>query len=125
MIKKEDTAHAGYQQIADAARAAIAQLEAETDALSAPHDSVRPGRSIPPPPPVDRRGRNRDDGNMDARIANLEKDLAAVKTDVAVMRSNYVTRADLASMETTILKWFVATTFTLTALAFAAAKFVH
>jgi len=33
---------------------------------------------------------------MNERITALEKDMAAVKTDLAVIRSNYVTREDLA-----------------------------
>jgi hypothetical protein len=32
---------------------------------------------------------------MEARVRKLEDDLAAVKTDLAVMRSNYVTKEDL------------------------------
>lgn len=33
---------------------------------------------------------------MNERITALEKDMAAVKTDLAVIRSNYVTKEDLA-----------------------------
>ncbi|UTY59548.1 hypothetical protein [Massilia sp. erpn] len=35
------------------------------------------------------------DKDMESRVSRLEMDLAAVKTDVAVIRSNYVTKEDL------------------------------
>lgn len=35
---------------------------------------------------------------MEARITALAHDLATVKTDVAVIRSNYVTRADFSAV---------------------------
>ncbi len=35
------------------------------------------------------------DRHMDTRVSRLEADIAALKTDVAVIRSNYVTREDL------------------------------
>ncbi|WP_217907181.1 hypothetical protein [Massilia sp. BJB1822] len=35
------------------------------------------------------------DKNMESRVSRLEADLAALKTDVAVIRSNYVTKEDL------------------------------
>jgi hypothetical protein len=49
----------------------------------------------PPRGPVDIGLGGGEDGEMDARITALEKDMATVKTDVAVVRSNYVTREDL------------------------------
>lgn len=52
-------------------------------------------------------------------------DLAAVQRDVAIMRSNYATREDLTALETRILKWFVATAITLAGVAFAAAKWIN
>ncbi|UMR29520.1 hypothetical protein MJ904_21025 [Massilia sp. MB5] len=35
------------------------------------------------------------DKDMESRVSRLEADLAALKTDVAVIRSNYVTKEDL------------------------------
>ena len=66
----------------------------------------------------------------------LDKDMATLKTDVAVIRSNYATttalateigsvRADIARLEATILKWFIGTAVTMASVAFAAARFVH
>ncbi|NHZ96113.1 hypothetical protein F2P46_10230 [Massilia sp. CCM 8734] len=76
---------------------------------------------------------------MEARIVKLElvtekilERLAAVERDVAVIRSNYATKADIAALqvsiaalETKMLKWFVATAITLAGVAFAAAKWIH
>jgi hypothetical protein len=36
-----------------------------------------------------------DDPRMEARVKKLEDDLSALRTDVAIMRSNYVTKEDL------------------------------
>ncbi|MRW93076.1 hypothetical protein GJ699_24045 [Duganella sp. FT80W] len=36
-----------------------------------------------------------DDGLMEARTSALEKDMTSVKTDVAIIRSNYATKEDL------------------------------
>ena len=53
-----------------------------------------------PPPntanaPIDRGTGCGDDGDMEARIAASEKDVSALKTDVAIIRSNYATKEDL------------------------------
>ena len=44
---------------------------------------------------IDKGGKPPDDGDMEARIAKLEDELFSIKTDVAVIRSNYVTKEDL------------------------------
>lgn len=95
---------------------------------------------------------------METRIIKLEsvtekilERLTAVERDVAVIRSNYATKADLAALqakleaasanyatkadllalearlatfETTIIKWFIGTAVTLSGLSFAAAKLI-
>lgn len=51
--------------------------------------------------------------------------LSALEVDLAVVKSNYATKEDLAKMEGTLLKWFIGTAVALTGIAFAAARFVH
>jgi hypothetical protein len=79
---------------------------------------------------------------MEARVVKLESTvekilerLSAVERDVAVIRSNYATKADIAALQASItaleakmLRWFVTTaialaglTFTMAGVAFAAA----
>lgn len=86
----------------------------------------------PPKGPVDSGGQSEDDGRMDARLTKLESvaektqdRLAAIEQDVAVIKSNYATKADISALESTLLKWFIATAVTMTGLAFTIAKFVH
>jgi hypothetical protein len=50
------------------------------------------------------------DGSMEARVKRLEEDVAAIKTDLAVVRSNYVTKADVQAVENRLIKWMIATT---------------
>jgi hypothetical protein len=59
------------------------------------------------------------------RVDALEKDATAIKMDLAVIKSNYATKADVTAIETSIIKWLVGTAIALTGLAFAAAKLIH
>lgn len=77
------------------------------------------------------------------QLTDLNTRLRAVEIDVAVIKSNYATREDIAKtnisiaethkliaqMESRLIKWFIGTAVTLvslsTSLAFLAARFVH
>jgi len=74
------------------------------------------------------------------KLENLTANLAALTTDMAVIRSNYVTKAELAALRTenaiefgkvnasivkleaSLLRWFIATTLTAVAVSFTVAK---
>jgi hypothetical protein len=67
-------------------------------------------------------------GNVETHVSELRSQVSAIlaiiphlatKTDVADVR------ADVAALETAIIKWIVATVLASTALAFTIAKFVH
>lgn len=73
---------------------------------------------------------------LEEQGAALLERVHAVETDVAVIKSNYATREDIAKtheaiakLEARLIKWFVGTAVTLSAvvgtIAFTAAKFVH
>lgn len=66
--------------------------------------------------------------SMEIRLNQLEKLTADIRERTARVEAGlaYVaTKQDVASVESTLLKWFVATAIALTSLAFAAAKLVH
>lgn len=50
----------------------------------------------PPGAAVDNRHRRADDRHMDNRLTTLEANVAVLKQDVALIRSNYVTKDDIA-----------------------------
>lgn len=56
--------------------------------------------------------------SIDVRLARLE-------TLAEVTARTMATKADLAQLETRLIKWFIGTATTLAGLAFAAGKFLH
>ena len=86
----------------------------------------------PEPPSISAQENHGNNAQMEARIIALEslaektlKRLTTLEVDVAVIKSNYATKEDLAKLEGTLLKWFIGTAVTMTSLAFAAAKFIN
>ena len=77
------------------------------------------------------------------RLSSIETDVSKLKVDVGIIASNYATKTDVAevktlianvrtelksgidSLETKMIKWFVATSLTVGSLAFTAAKYLH
>lgn len=59
------------------------------------------------------------------RVAVLEVDLAVIKSNYATKEDVARVKEDIAKLEGTLLKWFVGTAVTISGLAFAAARFIN
>ncbi|MGB9992198.1 hypothetical protein [Pseudoduganella rhizocola] len=53
--------------------------------------------------------------------SSMERRIAALETDVAVIRSNYATKEDIGALEMRLVKWFVATAAAMSLVSFSAA----
>jgi hypothetical protein len=69
---------------------------------------------------------------METRIDKLEStvesstaQIASLREDLAVIKSNYVTKEDLVKLESTILKVFITTAIMLTGLVFGIVRYAH
>lgn len=52
-------------------------------------------------------GGNGGGDDMLQRVKELEKDVQSMKTDIAVMRSNYATKTDVSDAKNSIILWVV------------------
>lgn len=78
--------------------------------------------------PIDKGGGPPHDGDMEERLKKLEefKDDARERlARIEVRLEHCATKDDVSRLESTLLKWFVATAIALAGLAFAAAKLIH
>lgn len=90
--------------------------------MSTPDSNVVPFTKDIPALPPRHGGGNGGDDMLEARVKQLEVDIASIKTDIAVIKSNYATREDLQK-ELRIQTWsIVGAIFTITALTLTAVK---
>lgn len=92
-------------------------------------NNVVPFVSPPPRPQVERGGGDGpSDGDMEARVRELEKTMTDVRERLAKIDGRLehtATKNDVSQVESTLLKWFIGTALALASLAFVAAKFIH
>lgn len=65
---------------------------------------------------------------LEGRVERLEafaEDAKERLVRIETRLDGMATKADLAALETRLLKWYIATAVTLTALAFAAGRYLH
>jgi hypothetical protein len=64
-------------------------------------------------------------GEARAELRTIDVRLAKIETRIDGIDVRMATKVDIASLESTILKWFIGTAIAMVGLAFAAAKLIH